>query len=400
MSKQYLYHKDSSFELYFGKMEEVLKTFQKNSIDCVITDPPYHLTKIKASSKGFLGNSWDGGNISFKVETWKLCFDVLKDGGYLLAFGGSRTYHRIASAIEDAGFEIRDCIMWLYGNGYPKNMNISKGIKSKGKANEALTELSKQWEGWGTCLKPAYEPIIVARKPFKESLIDNILQNGVGAINIDECRIPFEDMENSETKPLYRKERNYKKQDRGQKSNGVIPFATSKNEVNPLGRFPANIIIDGSEEVEKLFPMENDAKTSRYFKHCNFTDKDIEIPLFIYSGKTSVQDKDEGLQKESPTGKNIHPTVKPTELMQYLIRLIAPKGAVILDPFMGSGSTGKACMFENREREAGYYFIGIEMTEKYLPIAKDRILYAKNKYQYQAKEPDGVLTLFDLMEDQ
>ena len=338
-----------------------------------------------------MGQTWDGGDVSFKKETWEYCFSVLKEGGYLLSFGGSRTYHRIACAIEDAGFEIRDCILWLYGTGFPKSMNVAKGMESKehfGKAGTRqkrqieqesegegytinqtkngcigkteptirkvylpITELGKKWEGYGTCLKPAYEPILIARKPFKGSLIDNLFKNGVGAINIDACKI-------------------------------------GKDE----GRFLTNVILDDSVEVLTSFFA-------------------FALPRYFYSAKISHKDREEGLdQLESKDKeearfqpvqrKNTHPTVKPTELMQYLIRMFCPKGSNILDPFMGSGSTGKAYMFENREREAKYFFIGIEMTEEYLPIAKERILYAKNKYQYYKDETSVVKTLFDYMEDE
>lgn len=397
MTKQY--YKDSSFEIYFGKMENILKTFDKNSIDCIITDPPYEIN--------FMNKEWDKSGVAFKKETWEYCFNVLKPGGYLLAFGGSRTYHRITCAIEDAGFEIRDCILWVYGSGFPKSLNLFKLMKRKGKEME-------KWQGYGTCLKPAYEPIILARKPFKGSLVDNLLKNNVGGLNIEECRIPL----NNETiaKNIAFTE---VKQSSGWGTKQCITEQTED------GRFPANVITDGSEEVTKLFPMRNTPNGSitkqytmnhivygnygqcniyqskkdkgsaiRYFKQCKYSDKDLNYPPLYYCSKASKRDRNEG------TIKNIHPTIKPTELMQYLIRLVAPKGTIILDPFMGSGSTGKACMLENIEHDSNYYFIGIEMTDDYLPIARDRILYAKNKYQYQIKDSNGVQTLFDFMEDQ
>jgi len=420
-----------------------------------------------------------------------------------LAFGGSRTYHRIACAIEDAGFEIRDCIMYLYGSGFPKSMDVAKSLEGKltlGSSNtkdfkklngeqitkgnwgyakmqleqgyrnknydteaesetylgklKPTTDLAKKWQGWGTNLKPAYEPIIVARKPFEGSLVNNIIQNGVGALNIDECRIEFENTQNPATNPLFRKLGEYKLPEKGQLSNGTIPFSSSKNDVNELGRFPANVITDGSEEVQSGFP-ETKSNGGNYsmkdfsqFKGSmmSFTNQkqesqksrivsDKKLPIdsgnacrYFYCAKTTTKDREEGLigfEKQQTTDgsirsnektaraygansglrKNIHPTVKPTTLMQYLIRLVSPKGSVILDPFMGSGSTGKAVMFENNERNANYKFIGIELTKEYLPICEARIKWASepNMIVIENTKENKVekyrqTTLFDFLE--
>lgn len=375
-----LYYSDDNCKLYKGDMLDMLKVIPEGSIDSIVTDPPYGLVSItrrfgndKSSpsqfgkdgaftrlSRGFMGKKWDGSGIEYNVEAWKKCYAVLKDGGYLLAFGGSRTYHKIASSIEDAGFEIRDCIMWVYGSGFPKSMSVSKGIEAKEKFNKAnsiskriieqscdgeefkvkqtnngimneikettrkhynpTTPLSKKWIGWGTCLKPAYEPIIVARKPFKGTLINNIISNGVGALNIDECRISNNDHEGSKF---------------------------------TQGRFPSNLILSYDEidynEVCGNFP---NSSVCRYF----------------YCAKASQKDRNDGLEI-----KNIHPTVKPTELMQYLVKLVTPKGGTVFDPFMGSGSTGKSVMYENSERNSNYKFIGIEKIEEYLSISVSRI---------------------------
>lgn len=333
-------------------MLKLLDYIEPNSIDSIVTDPPYELN--------FMGKGWDNAGVSFNVETWKKCFDVLKPGGYLLAFGGSRTFHRIAVTIEDAGFEIRDTIMWLYGKGFPKGLDISKQIDKKlGAEREVIgvkerkpvfnspetieqqygfktgtfnitapaTEQAKQWSGWNSVLKPAFEPIIVARKPFKGSLVDNVLEHGVGGLNIDECRVGDEERVN-----------------KGMKSLGIMhddnwqPKEVA-NVVN--GRFPANVILDDSFTEE----------WSRYF----------------YCAKASKKDRDDN---------NTHTTVKPTSLMQYLIRLVTPKGGTVLDPFMGSGSTGKAVAYENKERNANYSFIGIEVNEDYCDIAEARITKA------------------------
>lgn len=484
-----IYSKSDDYILYQGNMLDMLKVIPSNSVDSIVTDPPYGLTTIvkrfgkensapakfgndgafSRLSKGFMGKEWDGSGIEYNVDTWKKCYEILKDGGYLLAFGGTRTYHKIASAIEEAGFEIRDCIMWIYGSGFPKSMNISKGLEAKekyGKANTRTkrvveqncegesykikqtnngamgeviettrkhylpsTELAKKWQGWGTTLKPAYEPIIVARKPFVGSLVDNVIKNGVGGINIDECRIPFEETRNPATNPLYRKEAGYKLPVKGLKSNGVVGFTSSKNEVNKLGRFPANLILTYDDntynEVCSGFPIgkrngsiskrykinntvygdygecnpfvayNDEGSASRYFYCAKASQKDrneglenFEDRVKVFNGKSSVSSKEmKDVEKRFTTiTKNTHPTVKPTELMQYLIRLVTPKEGTICDPFMGSGSTGKAVMFENKERDANYKFIGIELMDEYLPIADARIKYAKN---YKDKEEDS-----------
>lgn len=451
-----LYSENDSYKIYNGDMLDMLQVIEPESIDAIVCDPPYEL--------GFMNKSWDSTGIAFKKETWENCLKVLKPGGYLLAFGGSRTYHRIACAIEDAGFEIRDCVMYLYGTGFPKSMDIAKALEGKltlGSSNpkdfkklngeqvtrgnwgyatmqleqgyrnknydteaesetylgklEPTTDLAKEWQGWGTCLKPAYEPIIVARKPFKGSVVDNIIKYRVGGINIDECRVKFENTQNPATNPLFRKQGGYKLPEKGQLSNGAIPFSSSKNDVNELGRFPANVITDGSEEVAKGMPNTTSTPIA-----------EESAMRYFYSAKASKKDRDEGLdafeERKTTDGciranvetarkfgansalrKNIHPTCKPTELMQYLVRLVSPKDATILDPFMGSGSTGKAVMFENRERDANYKFVGIELTDEYLPIAQARIEYARDKFKYdleQEKVTKGKQNIFDFMESE
>lgn len=741
-----IYCEKENYKLYQGSMLDILPTFEENSVDAIVTDPPYEIN--------FMNNKWDNSGVAFKKETWEQCLRVLKPGGYLLSFGGSRTFHRIACAIEDAGFEIRDVLMWLYGclsedteiltsngwktfntikqndNIYSLDLKSNKIIKNKclnvfkyeyngemvnlknqntdqlltpnhhcivkdtirtrikgntnynsydywyykdawqirsqtielplssnyngtleignlfsellgliisegtylkdtnaitisqsssnseivkrikyilgklkikyhlytkdraynnmtyteysfylgkecesivnkiknlcpdkklnygllelslsnkefllkglcegdgGKSNnnfgysafyqKDLTELqvfqtllhltnkqgwinenkyccsihsnnktqlqgkhnkerfvkyngkyvwcieteignflakrngkifitgnsgfpkgqnvglaidkktndkdiANKWQGYNTNLKPSYEPIIMARKPFKGSLVDNILEYGVGGINIDECRVKFENTPNPATNPLYRKNNNYKLPEKGQKSNGAINWTSSKNETNNLGRYPANILHDGSQEIMDIFPNTNSSggnptmpnikeseggklSFGQNFKSLGRLKTDYIAPCdsgnasrYFYCAKASKKDRDEGLDafeaKQVTDGcirsnqetahkynanscspkKNIHPTVKPMELMQYLIRLVAPKGAKVLDCFNGSGSTGKACMFENRERNANYFYIGIELTEKYLPISEARIEFALNKYKY------------------
>lgn len=450
-----LYSENDSYKIYNGDMLDMLQVIKPESIDAIVCDPPYEL--------GFMNKSWDSTGIAFKKETWQNCFEVLKPGGYLLAFGGSRTYHRIACAIEDAGFEIRDCVMYLYGTGFQKSMDIGLAIDKKNGVENRTGNIrndgvnnhnvcydfrnmkkefeeriaQNEWQGWGTCLKPAYEPIIVARKPFKGSVVDNIIKYRVGGLNIDECRIPTND-------DLARINRT---------DNGMFGIGKNNNNAQKCkelgieygGRFPANVITDGSEEVAKGMPN----TTSQYNpegKHqieINRENEDIlkygykqrietgfndsgSAMRYFYSAKASKKDRDEGLDafelKKTTDGciranvetarkfgansalrKNIHPTCKPTELMQYLVKLVSPKGATILDPFMGSGSTGKAVMFENRERDANYKFIGIELTDEYLPIAQARIEYARDKFKYdleQEKVTKGKQNIFDFMESE
>ena len=426
--------KNKGFKIINGDSLTVLDELEPNSVDAIVTDPPYGLTTITKRfgkegsapcqygkdgsfarlSKGFMGKEWDGSGIEYNVELWHKAWKVLKPGGYLLAFGGTRTFHRMACAIEDAGFEIRDTIMWLYFSGFPKSHNVGLDIDKKlgcpdrghriAVANrfhpdgtlepngddlpayEGKTELGKQWQGWGTALKPAYEPVIVARKSPQGSVADNVMKYGVGGINIDDCRVVDE---------------------------------------NGDGRFPANVIHDGSEEVVSRFP-ENDEEGSacRFFYCAKASSKDRDEGLNDFEEKTtgelqggrkegsagSIMLNEDGTTRVNPYAgggavkKNFHPTVKPTELMQYLIRLVAPKGATILDLFNGSGSTGKAAAFENRERNMDYKYIGIELDPEYCQISEARIDYALNKYKYdlrdeiQENKKKGQLSLFDDLE--
>lgn len=379
----------TKFTLYNDDCLNALKTMDDNSIDSCVTDPPYGLS--------FMGKAWDYDVP--KKEIWEQVFRVLKPGGHLLSFFGSRTYHRGAIQIEDAGFEIRDQIMWLYGSGFPKSHDISKAIDknfglkrevigtTKGpgytnisveqgaqtrnvleweiKSDEPISKEAQEWKGWGTALKPAHEPIVVARKPIEEkNIAANVLKHGTGAINIDESRVPLSDDDPLQNPITGRDNKSI--------NTGVSDTNWGFKSVDReggLGRFPANIIHDGA----------------------------IDIPegRFFYCAKASKSDRDEGLEQllakkivtfQTGNGasgnasslsanrnteyRNIHPTVKPTELMKYLVRLVTPKNGVVLDPFMGSGSTGKACGFE------GFRFVGIEMSKEYFEIAKVRIDHA------------------------
>jgi site-specific DNA-methyltransferase (adenine-specific) len=297
--------------VYHGNSLDVLSTLPSNSIDSIVTDPPYEL--------GFMGKSWDSSGIAYSVDLWSECLRVLKPGGHILAFGGSRTWHRLAVAIEDSGFEVRDTIAWIYSNGFPKSRN-----------------LKDEWQGWGTALKPAIEPIVMARKPLVGTVVKNVELYGVGAINIDASRIQSEDAPEG----------------RSRHGGGVVGAGTSyelpdSESYMPAGRWPANITFD--EGTAGLLEYQSEG-SSRFF----------------YVSKASKSDRNEGLG----TLVNTHPTVKPTDLMRYLINLVTPVGGVVLDPFTGSGSTGKAALLD------GFQFIGIELTAEYLPIIKERLQHA------------------------
>jgi site-specific DNA-methyltransferase (adenine-specific) len=334
-----------------GDCRELMASMADGSVDAIVTDPPYEL--------GFMGKSWDASGIAYDAEVWKQALRVLKPGGHLLAFSGSRTYHRMVCAIEDAGFEIRDQIMWLYGSGFPKSHN-----------------LAGDWSGWGTALKPAHEPIVVARKPFKGTVAQNVLAHGTGALNIDGCRVEAG--------------RDYLDLDVTQ---GVSTARTSwdarsesRTFVPASGRWPANVIHDGSDEVLRLFPETGPSNAAaRGGSSPNpmswgssrsdgsivkgHDDAGGSAARFFYCAKASKRDREEGLDG-SGSRANHHPTVKPTDLMRYLCRLVVPPGGIVLDPFTGSGSTGKAAVLED------FWFIGIELSEEYSAIARARIQHA------------------------
>ena len=397
-----------------------------NSVDSIVTDPPYELTSGKNAKTGFMGMAWDGSGIAFNVEVWQEALRVLKPGGHLIAFSGSRTYHRMAVAIEDAGFEIRDQIMWVYGSGFPKSHNISKGIdKAAGAERErvpytggiasgqnnyggggeihkgtkvgsvAILDAAKQWDGWGTALKPAHEPIVLARKPLQGTIANNVLTYGTGGLNIDGSRVGSEERFLAPATP--------------REGTFNASFEDDYKGKTVEGRWPANFIHDGSDEVVALFPsnvkgqvgMKKDVGDFRFItgdtetvQKFNYgTTDNGSAARFFYCAKASKRDRNEGLDeafqaKKSDTRdavgagiweqmnaahKNHHPTVKPTDLMRYLCRLITPPNGTVLDPFMGSGSTGKAAILE------GFDFIGIEQSAEYLEIAKARIEYAQKQ---------------------
>lgn len=400
--------------LHNGDCLDVLRTLDENSIDSIVTDPPYGLA--------FMGKRWDYDVPS--VEVWAECLRVLKPGGHLLAFAGTRTQHRMCVRIEDAGFEIRDMIAWVYGSGFPKSHNVSCAIdKAHGHPNrgraiptastyqasdterknkltsnpveayDAKTDAARQWQGWGTALKPALEPITVARKPLSGTVADNVMRYGTGAINVDGCRV------GSESRPLIQSTASLPPKNA---LGGSLNGSRSAGQTS-LGRWPANLIHDGSDEVVGLFPHSNGSGSARMLNRGERTNEtgwgmqDAKGQLrdagtgsaarFFYCAKASKRDRDEGLtlpprqyshdgrakpienayQRNESTARNNHPTVKPTDLMRYLCRLVTPPGGVVLDPFMGSGSTGKAAALE------GFRFVGIERDPAYMEIARQRI---------------------------
>ena len=383
-----------------------LKELEANSVDSIVTDPPYEL--------GFMNKGWDSSGIAFNKGVWEECLRVLKPGGHLLAFGGTRTYHRMTVAIEDSGFEIRDCIFWTYASGFPKSHNIGKAIdKLEGNEREVvgvdedfvrrnpnntgvgrlvtksdgstldgrktpytknvdagiITKGNSSHEGWGTALKPAVEPVVMARKPFKGSVANNVLEWGTGGINIDESRVGTTDTYNYKNGPQGNSFSVGNKPD-GKRNEPV--------EMNSKGRWPANLILD--EEAGRM--LDEQSGTTKSGKSTGLTptkarssfnssieginrigyDDNGGSSRFFYCPKVSKGERNEGLEDG-----NTHPTVKPQTLMSYLIKLVTPKGGTVLDPFMGSGSTGKAAVKD------GYSFIGIEREEEYFQIAEGRI---------------------------
>ncbi len=425
-----------NFQLFCGDSLDQLKNLPDNSVDSIVCDPPYGLS--------FMGKKWDYDVPT--VDVWKECLRVLKPGGHVLAFAGTRTQHRMAVRIEDAGFEVRDMLAWVYGSGFTKSMDVSKAIDKVARGDRVvaliyallekghtISELGEKagipclarsfrdwtvgghrpeekswerlltglglseddglnvisrrtvkigngttytfrqgasrdyeikdiapsspeaiaWEGWGTALKPALEPITLARKPLIGTVADNILRHGVGAINIDGCRVGDEGggthCNNRDKNGKCRGHNNAGRSTSGQ------TFHAEEKEMS--GRFPANLIHDGSHEIQEVF-----GEASRFF----------------YCAKASKKDREEGLTG-SGDRKNNHPTVKPTDLMRYLCRLITPPGGTVLDPFLGSGSTGKAAMLE------GFDFIGVDLSQEYVDISRARIEHARNQVEEKAR---------------
>jgi len=426
----------SRYALHLGDCRVSMAAMDAASVDAIVTDPPYGLAsgptttlEDATSGRGFMGKEWDRGVPG--VTFWAEALRVAKPGAYLLAFGGTRAFHRMAVAIEDAGWEIRDCCCWVYGSGFPKSLDASKAIdRAAGATREVLderpaygigstgatfnghaegatakntapaTDEARAWQGWGTALKPAWEPIIMARKPLEGTVAANLLKHGTGAINVDGCRIGAESTVRT--------------------CNGIGTSssfnmaATKELRINgsTQGRWPANFMHDGSPEVLAGFPADRPGmsgggegrRDASMFgvggvsKPEHFRNDNGSAARFFYCAKTSSADREEGCEElatstgahatsrqEGTAGldnpragasrtrevvRNHHPTVKPTELMRHLVRLVTPPDGLVLDPFMGSGSTGKAAILE------GARFVGCDLDPAYLEIAAARIAYA------------------------
>lgn len=397
-------------EVITGNNIDTLKNYPDNYFDSVVTDPPYGIE--------FLNKDWDSNTGA--IETWEQVFRVLKPGGYLLAFSAARTYHHLATNIESVGFEIRDQIMWIYASGFPKAQDVGKNIqkrlgvkqtqplRSTGPANgmarmthnqsepakyaetkEALDIVcsspeAQQWSGWKTALKPAHEPIVMARKPFKGSTVDNVLEHGVGALNIDATRIDVADSE------LEKFQSEWDRESAGHgclaKLDGTevdhVAQGKSVKEYVPSGRFPSNVMGEISDEYQKYFYC---PKVSRAERHIGFDTANIpqigsthpddikKHPLWDPSiGGDAARLKRKITEAGEYKGNN-HPTVKPIALMKYLVTLVTPAGGKVLDPFTGSGSTGMAVV------ELGMEFTGCELDPAYADIARSRIQAWYNK---------------------
>jgi site-specific DNA-methyltransferase (adenine-specific) len=434
----------SDVRVLHGDCVELMRGMPDCSVDAIVTDPPYELS--------FMGRRWDASGIAYSREMWGEALRVLKPGGHLLAFGGTRTYHRMACAIEDAGFEIRDSIHWVYGSGFPKSLNIGKAIdKAAGAEREVVgerkqrgrpkahddefqkntssspvelltasaTEEAARWEGWGTALKPAHEPIVVARKPLAGTVAGNVLQWGTGGLNIDGCRVGTDGGTFNSREAL-------------PSPNGIYGDGLTGGKTLTLnaGRWPANVVFDRtagqaldqqSGEVGSLVTGKTGNRrggnskhsvglngpknapdgygdsggASRFFTQADFGPDDWP---FVYQAKPSRKERNAGLHglpeqqirrhsggeyahnsgstessKNGGSSNNHHPTVKPVALMRHLVRLVTPPGGTVLDPFAGSGTTLVAAILE------GFNAVGCEMTDEYLPIIAGRVEWAHER---------------------
>lgn len=379
--------------IHHGNNLNILPTLPDDTFDAIITDPPYEL--------GFMGKKWDASGIAYNVTLWAECLRVLKPGGHLLAFGGTRTYHRMTCAIEDAGFEIRDSIHWIYGSGFPKSLDVSKAIdKAAGAEREVIrtvkktpsaggkntnegwvrpwadgkttmditapaTDDAQRWEGWGTALKPAHEPIVLARKQLPDTVANNVLTYRTGALNIDACRIQREPGDTSQA--------GHRTATFGTQNTTSGGDGSGGWEQNDLGRWPANIILDpdAAEELgpeARYFYCAKPSKKERNAGLDHLKKRDWKSQGFRDNESTHLSPR-AGAGRTS-ANQNFHPTVKPLALMRYLIRLVTPPNGHILDPFAGSGTTLTAASLE------GHHSTGIELTDDYIPIIKARTQWA------------------------
>lgn len=341
------------YQILTGDNRQTLKTLADNSIDAIVTDPPYGID--------FLGKAWDANTGA--LETYQECLRVLKPGGHIVAFSAARTYHHLAITLEQAGFEIRDQIMWIYSSGFPKSQDVGKSIDRTNKKKNRNDD-SDSWQGWGTALKPAHEPIALARKPLKVSIAKNVQKWGTGALNIDACRVEF--AEDDDPNATFAGGGTNWHQAITQEDTAVrATLEDRKAFSSDQGRFPSNVIGEIADGYQKYFYC---PKVSRRERHTGFEDPGPRHPgadgggYQVHNVNDAVIVKGQGDQ----SGNN-HPTVKPVELMKYLIKLVTPKGGIVLDPFNGSGSTGMAAV------ELGHEYVGCELDPNYVEIAKKRI---------------------------
>lgn len=392
-------------QILLGDCRDRLAELPESSVDSIVCDPPYEL--------GFMGKSWDASGIAYSLDVWKAALRALKPGGHLLAFSGTRTYHRMVVAIEDVGFEIRDQLAWVYGSGFPKSLDVSKAIdkgagaerekkrfdasqvgnfkarqdsrpwieaaKEQGfhevAGDEPVTAAAAAWQGWGTALKPSWEPICLARKPLVGTVANNVLAHGTGALNIDGCRIEAQGRPAREVAP-FRDGVTYGGNALEGRVDGSLQSSKAVGTTD-VGRWPANLVHDGSDEVVEHFPAKAGVAAPVHRRNgdkfrntygafggnvdeegSTFRGDSGSAARFFYCAKTSKSERGEG---------NDHPTVKPQALMRWLCRLVTPPDGLVLDPFLGSGSTGLAAMSE------GFRFIGIELNPEYVAIAERRL---------------------------
>lgn len=408
----------TTWDVYQGDCVALMRALPEGSVDAVVTDPPYEI--------GFMGKTWDSTGVAYDPATWAEALRVLKPGGHLLAFAATRTYHRIAVAIEDAGFEIRDMVEWIYGTGFPKSLDVSKAIdkaagaerevvgsRTDGAGNGSVVGLGSErsmetefditapatpdaarWDGWGTALKPAHEPIVLARKPLTGTVASNVLEHGTGALNIDGTRVEGPVGSDGRADP-------------GNGAGRGIVYGTfagtpaagdhpESARHNAQGRWPANLILgpdaaaDLDESVDSVSRFFYVAKPSRRERDAGLEDREAKGGTLGHKrcaacGRQKVNVPGSeckcpeprewvAVEDHSPR-KNSHPTVKPVALMRYLTRLVTPPGGLVLDPFAGSGSTGMGAVTE------GFRFLGLELDADHVAIARARIEHAAKEAQ-------------------
>ena len=397
------WHQDDQATIYHGDCREVLRSLPDCSVDSVVTDPPYEL--------GFMGKRWDATGIAYDADLWAEALRVLKPGGHLLAFGGTRTWHRLAVAVEDAGFEVRDSIAWLYGSGFPKSLDVSKAIdKAAGAERDRVPYIGRgiasgsgnyggggtvhagskvgpapatpdaaRWSGWGTALKPAFEPVVVARKPLTGTVAANVLEHGVGGLNIDGCRIE------GGQRPLIRNAGNV--DPRGEGFHGK--FGSTSEGTTTAGRWPANVVLD-EDQADALDKQSGTLTRGRFPARLSGSSmfgldghEQDERNMGDTGGASRFFYVAKAPARERPKVDGIaHPTVKPLTLMRWLCRLVTPPGGTVLEPFAGSGTTIEAALME------GFHVIAIEREDDYLPLIAARL-------ERVHQEPDDGQLTFD-----